>query len=134
MDNRLYFVIGDLFSNILVGVVVGCFCWLIVGADWNMWLAMIVMMLVGMLLASMLFFPLGILFGAMEVMLPLMLSGMVSGMIVGMWIPMSPLTLIESSVIGAMSGVLGLLAVWVLNNNIRGKVMLSVEGVDGDGY
>lgn len=125
MDNRLYFVLSDLFSNMLIGMLVGGLCWLVVGVDWNMWAAMVLMMVVGMILALVMFFPLGILFGAMEVMLPLMFSGMLAGMVVGMWIPMSALMFLEAAIIGAMSGLLGLVVVWILNTSLRGLVVLA---------
>lgn len=127
MDNRLYFVVGDLAANTLTGLVVGLVCWLLVGAGWNMWLSMLLMMGVGMLLAIFLFFPLGILFGAMEVMVPLMLTGMVSGMVVGMWIPMAPLFAAEAAIIGALCGLASIIAIWTLDSIIRGRVTLPGE-------
>ena len=83
MDSRLYFVLGDLASNLLVGALAGWFSALVIGDGWNMWLAMFLAMGLGMLLGLVLFFPLGMAFGAMEVMLPTMFSGMLAGMVVG---------------------------------------------------
>ncbi len=120
MDNRLYFILGDLLSNVLVGSVVGGLSWLIVGPQWNMFLAMFVMMLVGMLVALSLFIPASIMFGAMEIMLPIMVTGMLSGMVVGMWIPMSPLSVVQALKIGAGCGLLSILGIWYLNHQLRG--------------
>ena len=46
MDNRLYFVLGDLLSNIVIGALVGTLAVIVVGTGWNMWLAMLLMMTV----------------------------------------------------------------------------------------
>ena len=85
MDSRLYFVLGDLFSNVLVGAVAGWLCALIIGTGWNMWVAMFVAMAIGMIVGTLLWLPLGMKFGTMEVMVPVMFGGMLSGMVVGMW-------------------------------------------------
>lgn len=123
MDSRLYFVLGDLFSCILVGAVVG---WIscVAFAGWNMWLAMIVAMPLGMLLATLLWFPLGIIFGAMEVMIPTMFSGMASGMLLGMSATGSH---IAGLLWGAIVGLACIVAVWILNNNLRGVTTLGVR-------
>ena len=92
MDSRLYFVLGDLASNLLVGALAGWLSALVIGVGWNMWLAMFLAMALGMLVGLVLFFPLGMAFGAMEVMLPTMFSGMLSGMVVGMWTAMHPVS------------------------------------------
>ena len=44
MDNRLFFVIGDLVANVVCGTLAGLVAWAIVGTGWNMWLAMFAMM------------------------------------------------------------------------------------------
>ena len=122
MDHRLFFIIGDLISNVLVGFVVGGTTWLLVDPGWNMFLAMVIMMAVGMVAALILYFPLGIFFGAMEVMVPTMFGGMLSGMVVGMWLAMSPMTLFEAAALGAAIGLLGLIIVWMLHWRLRGPV------------
>lgn len=120
MDKRLYFVLGDLASNVLAGAIIGWICGLLVGTGWNMFVAMFVMMAVGMALSLLLWLPASILFGAMEVMVPIMLTGMVSGMVVGMWGAMSPIDAGEAFRIGAISGLACIVAVWILNNQVRG--------------
>jgi len=128
MDSRLYFILGDLASNVLVGIVVGWLCALIVGVGWNMLLAMLLTMVIGMLLGSVLWFPLGALFGAMEVMLPTMFGGMLAGMVVGMWAAMTPLGGREAVVIGGVCGLLSILVIWILNSRVRGVTRYETRG------
>ena len=47
MDSRLYFVLGDLASNLLVGALAGWISALVIGDGWNMWLAMFLAMGLG---------------------------------------------------------------------------------------
>lgn len=128
MDSRLYFVLGDLASNILVGLVVGWLCALIVGVGWNMYLAMLLAMVIGMVVGTVLWFPLGILFGAMEVMLPTMFGGMLSGMVVGMWAAMMPVSGTQAAVIGSVCGLISIVIIWVVNNAVRGIRPYQAEG------
>ncbi|SRR5690606_31734585 len=121
MDHRLYFVIGDLLANILVGLFVGWITWLLVSPGWNMWLAMVVMMVLGMVLAGLLFLPLGVFLGAMEVMIPTMLGGMLSGMVIGMWCAMAPLSGPAATALGGACGLLAIVAVWIANHSLRGS-------------
>ncbi len=128
MDSRLYFVMGDLASNVLIGLIVGWLCAALVGVGWNMLLTMLFTMAIGMVVGTLMWFPLGILFGAMELMLPTMLSGMVSGMVVGMWSTMEPLGGYEAATIGGVCGLVSIVAVWVLNNAVRGIQSYTGEG------
>ncbi len=120
MDSRVYFVLGDLLSNIAIGALIGLVAVLVVGTQWNMWLAMFLMMVVGMAISFPLSLAFGIYFGAMEIMVPAMLTGMMSGMVVGMWHPMSPLSVSEGAIVGALTGLIVLNAVWVANTALRG--------------
>ena len=120
MDHRLYFILGDLFANLLTGAAVGLLCWLIVDTGWNMWIAMFLMMTMGMLVAIVLWVPFSILFGAMEVMVPLMLTGMVAGMVVGMSLTVQQLTAMRCLADGALYGLISLVAIWILNSVLRG--------------
>ena len=119
MDKRLYFILGDLFSNLFIGILVSVVVWLIVGTGWNMWLAMIFMMPVGMFTATLLWVPCGLLFGAMEVMVPAMLTGMLSGMIAGMISVMHPAGLSKMLLAGAICGLISILSVWLANSYLR---------------
>jgi hypothetical protein len=120
MDSRLYFVLGDLFSNILVGIVAGWLTVLVVGVGWNMVVAMVLAMLIGMIVGLVLWFPLGTLFGAMEVMLPVMFGGMLSGMVVGMWAAMMPVSSYEAVAVGGVCGLVAIVIIWIMNNALRG--------------
>lgn len=120
MDSRLYFVLGDFGSNLLVGLVAGWLTALVVGVGWNMWAAMLLAMLLGMFAGTLLWIPLGMLFGAMEVMLPAMFSGMLSGMVVGMWAAMVPLGTADAALIGALCGLAGIAVIWGANRALRG--------------
>ncbi len=125
MDKRLYFVVGDLVSNIAVGALVAWLCCWLFSPGWNMFLAMFVAMFVGMLLATVLWLPASIYFGAMEVMTPLMLTGMVSGMVVGMWAAMMPIGVSMALFVGAVSGLVTIVAVWIANEQLRGVTTYS---------
>jgi hypothetical protein len=120
MDSRLYFILGDLLSNVLVGLVVGWLCCLIVSEGWPMFFTMLLTMGIGMLVGMVLCFPMGMLFGAMEVMLPTMFGGMLSGMVVGMWATMSALNSLQGVVIGGICGLVSIVIVWILNSYLRG--------------
>jgi len=121
MDSRLYFVLGDLFSNLLVAIVAAWFCALLIPTGWNMFGAMLVAMAIGMLVGLILFFPLGVMFGAMEVMVPTMFCGMLSGMVVGMWAAMAPVTGEEAALVGGVCGLVGINIIWVMNTSLRGR-------------
>ena len=120
MDSRLYFVLGDLGSNVFIGLVVGWLSAMLVGVGWNMYLAMVVTMVLGMVVGTILWLPLGILFGAMELMVPTMFTGMASGMVVGMWAAMEPLGANEAAIIGGVCGLASIVLVWIVNNSLRG--------------
>ncbi|MCX2977211.1 hypothetical protein [Candidatus Marimicrobium litorale] len=120
MDSRFYFVLGDLFSNIAVGLVAGVLAALVVGEDWNMFLAMILAMVLGMVVGTVLWLPLGVLFGAMEVMLSTMFGGMMSGMVVGMWVAMSPVSVKAGALVGMACGLLAIVIIWIMNSRLRG--------------
>ena len=121
MDPRLYFIVGDLASNILVGAIAGWLSALVIVTGWHMLPAMLLAMAVGMLVGLVLFFPLGMAFGAMEVMVPTMFSGMVAGMVVGMWQAMTPVAALDALGAGAACGLGGILVVWLLNSVLRGR-------------
>lgn len=120
MDKRIYFVIGDVLVNVAIAILVAMLSYWIVNTNWNMFIAMWLMMIVGMALAMLLALPAGILFGAMEVMLPMKLSGMASGMLVGMWAAMHPLSFSQAIGVGGTTGLISIVLVWLLNSKIRG--------------
>ena len=120
MDHRLYFVLGDLFSNLLTGALVGWLSWLITDPGWNMFAAMILMMILGMIVAIVLWLPVSVFFGAMEAMVPMMLTGMISGMVVAMWLTREALAASSCLYIGGVCGILSIVMIWILNSARRG--------------
>ena len=120
MDHRLYFIFGDLVSNMVAGILIALCAILLVGTGWNMFVAMIVMMALGMLLCLPLSLALGILFGAMEIMVPVMLTGMFSGMIGGMWLAMAEVPALRLVWLGAITGLLITCIIWLVNARLRG--------------
>ena len=121
LDNRLFCVLGDVAATVLTGAVVGWLSWLIVDTDWNMFIAMLILMPIGMFVALLMWIPASMLLVAMECMIPMMLAGMVSAMFVGMWLAMSPLGAEVAFMLGAVFGLLAMVVVWILNNSARGS-------------
>jgi hypothetical protein len=108
MALRPYFVLGDIFTNLVAGMAAALCARALVGISWNILLAMPAGMVAGMLassLAALLFMPL---FGAFEVMLPAMLTGMISGMLVGMLESMRGLSPAEAAACGSASGIVSI--------------------------
>lgn len=120
MDHRLYFVFGDLVSNMVAGVLLALCAALLISTGWNMFVAMIVMMALGMILCIFLSLALGILFGAMEIMVPVMLTGMFSGMFSGMWLAMAEVPMLRLVWLGAITGLLVTCIIWLVNAHLRG--------------
>ena len=87
METRLYFLIGDLSSCVLVAIVTASICSFIFSSSWPMPLLMIVSMLVGMILGLLVAVLAGLIyfFGAMEIMVPSMMTGMFAGMLGAMF-------------------------------------------------
>ncbi len=121
MEKRLYFVIGDFVSNVIVATAaVAVTTWLI-GGSWGMIPGMIVGMVLGMIIAVPLsltvFFPI---LGVMEVMAPCMLSGMLGGMWGGMW-PLDGAGIVRW---GAGTGVGVVVVIYALNLFMTGEQQL----------
>ncbi len=122
MPDRLYFILGDIASNLATGAIVGLVCHLFVSTNWNMVVAMLLAMPVGMVLALIL----GLLlfyryFGANEVMVPTMLTGMLSGMLVAMLLAMKPVSLMTAMGSGAATGLVCLVFCSYCDYLIRGN-------------
>jgi hypothetical protein len=120
MERRLFFVFGDLLTNVTCGSLAAlCCAWLLSALP--MIPAMLLGMLVGMLLSMVLLF--GILmrhFGAMEPMVQGMTSGMLAGMFATMFIsPDVPLT-VSALELGAATGCMVFVVTWLLNAVISG--------------
>ena len=121
MPNRIYFLLGDLLSNLTVGAIAAALSVLFIDAQWNMFTGMVLGMACGMVVAILLG-PLLFMryFGAMEVMVPTMLGGMLSGMVVGMGAAMMDYTLIDAVKHGAAIGFVVLVFCAYANYLIRG--------------
>ena len=120
MDNRLYFITGDLVSNLGTGILCAMCALLFTNAAWNMFIAMVVMMLLGMILGLFLSLVLGILFGAMEIMVPVMLTGMFSAMLSAMWLTMAQVPAVQLVWLGAITGFGVTCIIWLANACLRG--------------
>jgi len=122
MERRLYFLVGDLLSNVGVGALVGLVVVSLVAETWPPVLGMVAGMLVGDLVALPAAVALSVPFGAMEIMLPVMTTGMVSGMAVGMLAAMGVVQTGQSAAVGAIAGLLVLAATYGLNAHLRARV------------
>ncbi len=81
---RPYFLLGDLATTALTGVLTGLVCVAATGVGWPMPLAMLWGMVLGMAVSTPVSIGMGIWFGAFELMLPSMLGGMLAGMAIAM--------------------------------------------------
>jgi hypothetical protein len=119
---RLYFVLGDVVANLIVGALAACAVAALFGPAWPQLPAMLAGMLLGTVIAVPLALLLGICFGAFEVMLPSMLSGMVAGMAAAMTATRAPLSVADAALIGAALGLLCLTFSYGANALLRGEV------------
>ena len=122
MESRPYFLLGDIFSNGVLGALAGTSCAALVGESWKMLPAMLVGMLLGMALAAPLQFVCGIFFGAFEVMLPMMLTGMMTGMVIAMVAATRELPWDRGALWGAGLGVAVLAFTYLANAFLEGEV------------
>lgn len=122
MPESRYFILGDLVSNALCGLVAGLLCLWCIDTGWMMLPAMVLGMVLGMLAAMVLGFAILMrAFGAMEIMIPTMLSGMMAGMWVGMRAAMAPLSTMDACAYGMLSGITVIALCWAANSKIKGK-------------
>lgn len=124
MTEKQWFLMGDILSNVFIGVFSAWLCavWFDVGDS------MMISMLLGMFIPMLLSMPFALIFGryfgALEIMLPMMLTSMLSGMVVSMRATMGVLMGIDILIYGLFSALLVLL--WVGFLNLR---LVAVEGV-----
>lgn len=125
MENRLYFIFGDLISNIAVGASAAALIALLVTPEWSMLTAMFVSMALGMWISVLLGFAVLLRhFGAMEIMLPTMMSGMMAGMISGMLAAMRPLAITDALLLGTVIGAVSCIAFWIGNFILSGRTKI----------
>ncbi len=121
---RPYFLIGDIFASVSVGILAGLVSSALVDTGWHMLPAMITCMILGMLLALILaLFVFCRYFGAMEVLVPTMFTGMLAGMVVGMVAAMTVVEWPLAVSLGALSGLIILMITYVANIIINGKIV-----------
>jgi hypothetical protein len=90
METRPYFVLGDVFTNVVIGAAAAVLASKLVPPSWSVLFAMPAAMFLGMLVSIPIALAASPLFGAFEIMLPGMLSGMMGGMIGRMPAAMAP--------------------------------------------
>ena len=121
MENRPYFVVGDLISNLAAGAIVGGVCALLLPAGWNMVAAMVVGMAIGNVISLPVAFLFTGPFGAMEIQLPVMLTGMVAGMATAMQSSMMPMAFSEGARLDAFCGFGVLVATYVASALLKAR-------------
>lgn len=122
MPTNRYFALGDLLSNALCGLAAALLSLWCIDSGWMMFPAMVLGMLLGMIATMVLDFALLMrAFGAMEIMIPTMLSGMLAGMWVGMRAAMAPLTTLDASAYGVLSGIAVVALCWAANSALEGR-------------
>ena len=119
METRPYFVLGDVFSNVVVGALIGVACVWLLPSEWNMVVTMIAGMVFGMVVSLPLAFLLSGLFGAMETLLPVMTTGMVAGMVVAMQSSLTTMQPEDAARIGGSCGFAVVVATYLANAFIR---------------
>ncbi len=111
MNDKQWFLFGDILSNLFIGVVSAWLCALWFEAGENMVIAMLLGMLVPMLVSMPFALIFGRYFGALEIMLPMMLTAMLAGMFVAMRATMGDMLAFDINMYGVLSALVVLL--WV---------------------
>lgn len=95
MKRSNWFVVGDLTTSAVAGLVAGGFAWWLIDTHDNMLVAMLLGMFIPMFLIMPIALLLGRIYGAMETMLIMMFSAMLSGMVVAMVVAMNGMTILN---------------------------------------
>ncbi len=122
MEQRAYFIAGDLTACAATGALAGWLAWLAVPAGWAVLLGMVLGMLAGIIagmIGGVLFSPL---FGGFEIMLPASLAGMMAGMILGMAEAVSGIGALQAAAGGAAVGLACLAYTYFLQARHHGEV------------
>jgi hypothetical protein len=118
------FIVGDSFSNLALGALVGTLGAAAFHPGWSILPAMLAGMAAGMALAFVWSSIIGIWLGAHEAHMPAMLTGMLAGMCVSMLAAMQPLTVGVGAQLGAFVGIVCLLFTYLMNALLRGEQKL----------
>ena len=122
MDQRPYFAIGDVVSNLSIAVIAALASHALFSPAWSMMAAMLLGMLLGMFIANLCcLLCLMRFFGAMEIMLPGMLTGMLVGMVVSMSRTMTSLGLVDHLLLAQVLALLCTASTWGLNQRLSGE-------------
>ena len=127
MAARIYFILGDLLSNVLLGSIVGLACAAVFGESWTMIPAMLLGMVLGMVIGVPVQLACTLFFGAFEVMLPMMLTGMAAGMLVSMAASMGDLSLQQGALFGVVAGAATLAFTYTANALLTRRVIRWTE-------
>jgi len=122
MEQRFYFIAGDILSNGVMGMTSAWLVTVLVDPAWPMLSAMLAGMAAGMGLSLLLMPVFVALFGAMEVMLPVMLTAMLTGMLFAMAATMEVLATSVALIGGGFCGILILLLTYAADSGLRGKL------------
>lgn len=121
LEKRAYFIVGDILSVIVAGVVVAFLCLALIPSDWNMFFAMFVGMALGMAVSLLTCASVFVrYFGAMEVMVPTMLTGMLVGMVISMALTMTEVSYSCAVTWGIVIGLFTLVGTYILNVYLSG--------------
>jgi len=121
VEKRLFFVFGDLLTNLVIGGCAALLVSLAVPQSWGMFVGMLAGMVLGMLFASLLSFLFIPFFGAMEVMIPAMTTGMLSGMVAGHLAATYHLSEANLLCVGSVLGATVVAVTYALNAFLKGE-------------
>lgn len=121
----MLFVIGDYLAGLSIGVTVALAVRATVWPGMDMVIAMLLGMAVGIVIHLLLGLMLAPLLGMGETMMPAMVTGMYGGMLFGMRDSMAAgsRTLGGAAVVGALFGILAVLAIKIYDRALRGAVV-----------
>ena len=121
MKRRIYFIFGDMISNVIIGGAAGVVSRALVNESWRTFPAMAAGMVLGSVIATAASLVFMLFIGDFEVMLPGMFSGMLSGMFTAMMEAMGPIKLLQAAGWGAIIGLAPFAAVYFLNSRFNKK-------------
>jgi len=127
MNNKQWFLLGDVLSNVFIGLFSAWLCALWFDSEDGMLFAMLLGMFVPMLLSMPFALLFGRYFGALEIMLPMMLTAMLSGMVVSMRASMGTMMSFDINSYGVLSAVLVLLVVKLMDNHMMAPALKEVD-------
>ncbi len=121
MKRRIYFIFGDMVSNVIIGGAAGVVSRALVNETWRAVPAMAAGMALGSVIAAAASLVFMLFFGDFEIMLPGMFSGMLSGMFTAMMEAMGPIKVLQAAGWGAIIGLAPFVAVYVLDSRFNKK-------------